>query len=67
MKFLKLILPVLVIFQIAFFAQSFSKSSVSTFAETKCKTREKNPLVTVECDCLCILDYDWKPCCGPGE
>lgn len=47
MKFLKFILPVLVIFQIAVFAQSFKKSNVLTFAETNCKKFGKNPLVTV--------------------
>lgn len=47
MKFLKIILPVLVIFQIAVFAQSFKKSSVLTFAADNCKTIGKNPLVTV--------------------
>jgi hypothetical protein len=47
MKFLKFILPVLVIFQIAVFAQSFKKSNVLTFAETNCKTIGRNPLVTV--------------------
>jgi hypothetical protein len=115
MKFLKFILPVLVIFQIAVFAQSFKKSNVLTFAETNCKTIGRNPLVTVcieskeegaqytkrlggafksaidelivnfnaesrslnlmtcpgtygdDCDSLCILNVDWKPCCGPGE
>lgn len=47
MKFLKIIVPILLVFQIAVFAKGFKKTKVVSFATENCKTIGKNPLVTV--------------------
>lgn len=47
MRFLKFIVPMLLVFQIAVFAQAMKKSSAKTLAAENCKTIGKNPLVTV--------------------
>ena len=47
MKYIKYVIPVLVLFQIAVFAQSLKKTSVLSYDSSMCKTIGRNPMITV--------------------